>query len=243
MILHTVFEVTLYYVVLPYYCFHGTRALLGFLVGYAGQTFAYSMYTGMALVLERDRARFWRSAYCLPLAAAYCIAINFLGCVVGVVKDIFLLGNSTNFAPEWTLMRGRCERIALSFRARRFLALSLRAMQYGDVPLGTFWLGWQETPFTPSGYEGWTTKKKPRAIFVNARRAVEATAAPVAMPLPRLPVAAAVAPAPPAPLESVPRLVSHPRLRPVNDLEEESAAETRHSLPSLPPPAGQKRAA
>ena len=34
----------------------------------------------------------------------------------------------------------------------------------GDVPLGSFWLGWRETPWTPSGYDGWTTGKKPPAI-------------------------------------------------------------------------------
>jgi len=62
------------------------------------------------------------------------------------------------------LMKGRCERIALMFRARRFLALSLRSLLRGDVPLGTFWLGWTETPWTPSGFEGWTTGKKARSI-------------------------------------------------------------------------------
>jgi len=100
--------------------------------------------------------------FCLPLSAFYCIAINFFGCAVGVLRDIFGYGNPTNFAPEWTLMKGRCERIALAYRLRRFLALSVRSVVRGDVPLGWFWLGWAETAWTPSGYEGWTTGRKRR---------------------------------------------------------------------------------
>jgi hypothetical protein len=33
------------------------------------------------------------------------------------------------------------------------------------VPLGAFWFGWGETRWTPSGFDGWTTGKKPRKIF------------------------------------------------------------------------------
>lgn len=164
LLLNTVFNVGLYYVVLPYYALGSSRAALGFLLGYSAQTIAYSLYTLMALALERDRRRYWRVLLCLPLASLHCIVINCAGCVVGVTKDVFLFGNTTKFAPEWTLMKGRCERIALMFRARRFLALSLRSLLRGDVPLGTFWLGWTETPWTPSGFEGWTTGKKARSI-------------------------------------------------------------------------------
>lgn len=165
MLLHTVFEIGGFYILLPYSCLGSSHAVLGFLLGYLAQTIAYTLYTLMALALERDRARFWRVVLCLPLASAYCIAINCFGCVYGVTRDIFLFGNSTNFAPEWTLMKGGCERVAIMFRVRRFLSLAVRAVTRGDVPFGTFWFGWTETPWTPSGFEGWTTGKRPRSIF------------------------------------------------------------------------------
>jgi len=31
---------------------------------------------------------------------------------------------------------------------------------HNDVPLGAFWFGWHETPWTPNGFEGWTRGKK-----------------------------------------------------------------------------------
>jgi hypothetical protein len=88
-----------------------------------------------------------------------------MGCVVGVTKDVFLFGNATKFAPEWTLMKGGCERIAILFRIRRFVALVLRSVWRGDVPFGAFWFGWTETRWTPSGFEGWTTGKSARSIL------------------------------------------------------------------------------
>jgi len=164
-LLYVVFDVSLYYLLLPYYFLGGSHVLLGYLIGYGGQTVAYAIVTAMALVIESDYRRCWRVVFGLPLAAFYCIAINFLGCATGVIKDVFLFGNPTNFAPEWTLMKGRCERIAILFRLRRFFLLCVRSWMRGDVPLGWFWLGWAETPWTPSGYEGWTTGRKPRSIL------------------------------------------------------------------------------
>ena len=168
LLLNTVFNVGFYYIVLPYYCLGTSRATLGFFLGYAAQTIAYSLYTIMSLALERDYRRYWRVLLCLPFASAHCILINCLGCVVGVTKDIFLFGNATKFAPEWTLMKGRCERIALSYRVRRFVSVALRSALRGDVPLGSFWFGWTETPWTPSGFQGWTTGKKPRSVVLGA---------------------------------------------------------------------------
>jgi len=75
-----------------------------------------------------------------------------------------LFGNTTKFAPEWTFIRGKTERLALLFRIRRALALCVRAIVVGDVPLGAFWLGWHETPWTPNGYFGWTTGKRQRIV-------------------------------------------------------------------------------
>jgi len=60
------------------------------------------------------------------------------------------------------LAKSGCQRVALAFRARRFVSLCVRSVVHGDVPLGWFWLGWSATPWTPSGFEGWTTGKKPR---------------------------------------------------------------------------------
>jgi hypothetical protein len=140
-------------------------------VGYAGQTISYTLYTVMALVMENDRKRYWRVLFALPLTPLHCITINFFGCAYGVSRDILFFGNATKFAPEWTLMKGRCERVALLFRVRRFLGLAIRSAIHGDVPLGAFWLGWTETPWTPSGFAGWTTGKKPVARIPSPRLA------------------------------------------------------------------------
>ena len=163
-VLQTVLGMTMYYVLLPYFCLKQGNALLAYAIGYACQTVAYSLYTVMGLMLEREYRRFWRVLLCLPLAALYSICINFFGCVTGVTKDLLLFGNTTNFAPEWTMSKSGCERVALLFRVRRLLALSVRSLLYGDVPLGLFWFGWKETAWTPNGFEGWTTGKRQRAI-------------------------------------------------------------------------------
>lgn len=165
LVLQTVLEMTTYYVVLPYLCFGNAHAALGYVVGYAGQLIAFSLYTVLALGLEKQRKDYLAVMLVLPLAPLHSIAINFFGCVYGVSRDLLFFGNATKFAPEWTLMKGRCERVALSFRVRRFLALALRSALYNDVPFGSFWFGWTETPWTPSGFEGWTTGKAPRAIL------------------------------------------------------------------------------
>src|SRR5688572_23840073 len=165
MLLHTVFEIVGYYIVLPYYIVGSSHALFAYVLGYAAQTLAYTMYTCMSLALERDWKSYWRVVLTLPVASLYAICINAFGCVYGVTRDIFFFGNATNFAPEWTLMKGRCVRVAMMFRVRRFLALAVRALVKGDVPLGWFWLGWRETPWCPSGFEGWTTGKKARSIL------------------------------------------------------------------------------
>ena len=164
-IMKQIFALTFYYVILPYCILGNSNSAVAYIVGYVAQTIAYTGYTLLSLALERERKRFWPVLFCLPLASLYLVAINFFGCVYGVVKDVFLFGNETNFAPEWTLMKGRTERIAILFRVRRFIALSIRSLVFADVPLGWFWLGWSETPWTPSGYEGWTTGKRPRSIF------------------------------------------------------------------------------
>jgi hypothetical protein len=130
-----------------------------FLLGYLGNIVIFSVMTAFALLINND-VRYWRMALALPLAPAYQIVFNWLPGTVGVLSDVFLFGNKTGFAPEWTLRKGGSARVALLFRVRRALLLSIRALVRGDVPLGRFWLGWRETRWTPSGFEGWTTGKR-----------------------------------------------------------------------------------
>ena len=77
---------------------------------------------------------------------------------------MLFFGNKTGFAPETTLVKGGSARIALLFRLRRAWLVAWRSLLHGDVPFGAFWWGWRETPWTPSGFEGWTTGKR-RAIL------------------------------------------------------------------------------
>ena len=168
-LLSNVFEIVGYYIVLPYLMLGEHYALLGYVLGYGAQTACYALYSLFALALERDWRSYLPTLLVLPFASAYQIGMNALGCIYGVLRDIFWFGNATNFAPEWTLKAGGCARIALAFRARRFLALSARALIYGDVPFGRFWLGWRETRWTPSGFDGWTTGLAPRPIVPRPR--------------------------------------------------------------------------
>ncbi|MBX3203724.1 MAG: hypothetical protein KF764_01585 [Labilithrix sp.] len=101
----------------------------------------------------------------LVLAAPYHFVFNQLAGLWGVVQDIFLAGVNTGFAPETTDIKSRLSRVAIGFRLRRAFALAIRAVVYNDVPLGWFWFGWHETKWTPNGFDGWTSGKKPRAIL------------------------------------------------------------------------------
>lgn len=154
-----------FYVALPFELLTSTHSVItAFAISYAFQVFMLSLFTFFALAIETEWRRFWPVVLALPLAPLYSIGINFFSAAAGTVKDLLLFGNATKFAPEWTLKKGRTERIALLFRARRFFSLCVRAVVAGDVPWGAFWLGWTETPWTPSGYDGWTTERKPRSI-------------------------------------------------------------------------------
>jgi hypothetical protein len=202
-VINTVIGMTTYYVLLPYYCFKQGNPLTGYVLGYLCQTVAYSIYTVIALLLEREWKSFWRVLLCLPLASLHCISINFFGCVYGVSRDLLWMGNKTNFAPEWTLAKGGCERVAIGFRIRRFVSLAIRALIHGDVPLGLFWLGWTETKWTPSGFEGWTTGKKPRSIIFGRIPAATTAATPVVVAPPAPVLTPALAATVSADLDSV----------------------------------------
>jgi hypothetical protein len=97
----------------------------------------------------------WRKLLALPLSGVYHTVFNTLPALVGHVADVLLFGVDTAFTPERTLIRGITGRIAIAYRIRRALYLSVRALIRGDVPFGSFWFGWHETPWTYNGYAGW----------------------------------------------------------------------------------------
>lgn len=112
----------------------------------------------------------------VPLSLPYHMFFNVIPTIIGSVKDIFLFGVNTKFSPEKTHIRSGTTRIALAFRIRRALTLAVRSIIFSDVPLGWFWLGWHETPWTPNGFEGWTSGKPARAILPPLRKAKTAPA-------------------------------------------------------------------
>jgi cellulose synthase/poly-beta-1,6-N-acetylglucosamine synthase-like glycosyltransferase len=134
-----------------------------FMVGYLCHLVVAIGMTIPALIIDGKRSSL-RLLLAVPLAPIYALVFAYLTAVVGGVNDLLLRGNITGFAPEKTLIRGGSSRVALYFRARRALSLAVRSVLIGDVPLGRFWFGWSETPWTPNGYEGWTTKRPARRI-------------------------------------------------------------------------------
>jgi len=164
LVLQNVGKILMFYFVIPFVCLGKGHFLLGFTFGYVFHVLEDAAFTAIAFAIERDYRRCWRSVMCLPLTPLYTIVSSNLACAYGVTKDLLLFGNPTKFAPESTLIEGQTTRVALLFRARRFFALTLRAVIYGDVRFGAFWFGWRETRWTPNGFEGWSTGKKPRAI-------------------------------------------------------------------------------
>ncbi len=162
--LTTFMQAVFYYVLLPFAIIGSRSVLFAFLVGYATQLFVTTFFTLAALVLERQRRLFWPVLLAIPLSPAYSIAINLFSALAGISKDLFFFGNRTKFAPEWTFIRGKTVRVAILFRLRRALALCVRAVVVHDVPFGSFWFGWRETPWTPNGYTGWTTGEKQKIV-------------------------------------------------------------------------------
>jgi len=130
-----------------------------------GLTVQYSVYglsTVLALLLDDAFRKNWRLLLALPAAVVYAPVYGFWAGGVGMMKDLLLVGNCTKFAPETTLIKGGSTRVAITARVRRVAVLLVRSAVYGDVPFGLFWFGWGETQWTPSGYLGWTTGKRPR---------------------------------------------------------------------------------
>lgn len=156
------------YVQLPF-AFLKLNLLTAFFLGLGCHWVVNSVLTLLALALHGE-LRYWRLLLAVPLSPFYALVFAYIPAVVGGVSDLLLFGNVTGFAPETTLIRGGSARLALLYRLRRAGALMLRSITRGDVPLGLFWLGWHETRWTPNGYEGWTTGKKPPALRVQPAR-------------------------------------------------------------------------
>jgi len=149
-----------YYVILPLQLFNNNY-LWGIAATFLLQITTYALWTWMALAMNSEVFKNWRLLLALPLAPLYTLVFSCWTTMFGAVHDIFLCGNITKFAPETTLIKGGSSRVALFARARRALILAVRAVVYGDVPFGAFWFGWSETPWTPSGYAGWSSGRKP----------------------------------------------------------------------------------
>lgn len=149
-------------------------ALKGFFVQFCIAFVVYSTLrfaaTAFGVALDGGFKKHGHKLLGLVLAAPYHFVFNKLTTFWGYVQDVFLFGVNTGFSPEETHIRSRLPRIAIAYRVRRALALAVRSVIHNDVPLGTFWFGWHETPWTPSGFDGWTTGKrrvlKPRTAVV-----------------------------------------------------------------------------
>jgi hypothetical protein len=126
--------------------------------------------TIVGLLISDSPPREWIKLLAMPLAVPYHIVFNTLTLLIGYYRDAFGFGEPTTFAPERTLLRSNLSRFAIAYRLRRALWLAARSARHGDVPLGSFWLGWHRTPFTPSGFDGWSSGRKPPPIHWPSRR-------------------------------------------------------------------------
>jgi len=146
--------------------------------------------TSIAMIADPDERGQWKKLLGLPMAGIFHIAFNVITTVYGFGRQVFGHGYNDGFAPEATLVAGGTARIALGFRIRRFYGLAWRSVVHGDVPLGWFWLGWHRTPWTPNGYEGWTTGQRPASVLSSSTVDGASSPAQIASLLPD-PVAAA----------------------------------------------------
>ena len=133
------------------------------------------LVTVEGLLISDSPAREWIKLLALPFVVPYHIVFNTLTLLIGYYRDAFGFGEPTTFAPERTLLRSRLGRFAFAYRLRRALWLTARSARHGDVPLGSFWLGWHRTPFTPSGFDGWSSGKAPPPISWPSPPPVAAT--------------------------------------------------------------------
>ncbi len=139
-------------------------ATKGFFVGFCCAFVVYSAMrfaaTAFGIWLDGGFKKHGHKLLGLAMSVPYHFVFNKMTTFWGYFQDVFLFGVNTGFSPEETHIRGKAPRIAIAYRCRRFVYLAARAVIHNDVPLGFFWFGWHETPYTPSGFEGWTTGKR-----------------------------------------------------------------------------------
>lgn len=129
-------------------------------IGYLTQLVVRGAATLLASLQDHDVRGHWHKLLALPLSGIYHLVFNIAAAIVGFTKDFLLFGVNTHFAPEETLAASKTSRLALAYRLTRCAKLAWRALRHGDVPMGWFWLGWNETPWTANGYAGWTNSKR-----------------------------------------------------------------------------------
>ena len=121
--------------------------------------------TAVALIVSECPRSDWLKLVSLPFSGFYHVAFNMGTTILGYARDIFGFGERTTFSPESTLRKSGLTRIALAYRLRRAALLACRAALFGDVPWGPFWFGWRETPWTPSGFDGWSSGLRPPPVY------------------------------------------------------------------------------
>ncbi|MDD9943022.1 MAG: hypothetical protein OXU20_18420 [Myxococcales bacterium] len=132
-------------------------------VGYSASRISSTI---AALLVSDSPPVEWAKLLALPLAGPYHLTFNTWTLVIGYFRDLFGFGEPTNFAPEETLRAGGLTRVALGYRLRRAFLMGLRALRHGDVRFSASWFGWRETRWNPSGFDGWTSGKRPASVRV-----------------------------------------------------------------------------
>ncbi|MBX3200829.1 MAG: glycosyltransferase [Labilithrix sp.] len=157
--------------------------VIGLIVAHALALVVHTYTTLFTVMVDGGLRRDGAKLLAVPLSVVYHFVFTVLPSIIGIAQDIVFFGVNTNFAPEETFIKSRLSRIAIAYRLRRAFALTVRSVLHNDVPLGWFWLGWHETKWTPSGFEGWTTGKrrvlKPREVPSAAPAAAPAVVAEV----------------------------------------------------------------
>lgn len=250
-------------IVWPFASRHGAFAV--FVAAYVLNLSIRLFSTVFALLVDGSRPKSGFKILALAMWIPYNFVFNTLTTVWGSFLDVFGFGVNTKFSPETTHIKSGLSRIALAYRCRRALALSVRAIIHNDVPLGTFWFGWHETPWTPNGFEGWSTGVS-RALYprrttqVTQPKPAESVVAPVEAAVKSLETTAVLTPvlAEPDVLRDSVRIrhvaaanMVEPAARisigNIAVIEVTPAANSvepraeRTSLPSIPPPAGTKK--
>jgi hypothetical protein len=144
---------------------HISLALPVSLLAGAGYMLVRLAASVVALITSECPPADWLKLLSLPAAGYYHIYFNTLTTLLGSTRDVWGFGEVTTFSPESTLRKSGLTRIALAYRFRRAILLAFRALIHGDVPWGWFWFGWRETPWTPSGFDGWSTKSRPPPVY------------------------------------------------------------------------------